>query len=119
MQGTKPIECDKPDDSTAEPPQCKRLWLRPLHFELPRWVQLFRNSFNFWPGPNAESQLNWICYILFAMATYGVVFHLLALVQCSARAHCLVHNGHLTSPVTVGILPDSDFDLLTRTPPKA
>ena len=78
------------------------------------------NSFEFWPGAGAESQLYWMYNILFAMATYGVAFQLLALVQCSARAHCLVHNCHLTSPVTVGVLPDSDSKsaLLTQTMPK-
>ncbi len=52
-----------------------------------RIKELFLNSFNFWPWPSAESQVNWIYFLLFAMAPYGVVFQLLALVQSSARAH--------------------------------
>jgi hypothetical protein len=54
---------------------------------------IFWNSFNLWPEPSAESQLNWIYFILSAMAPYGVVSQLLALVQCQARV-TLVHDCH-------------------------
>ena len=63
-----------------------------LPFALKCCVELFWNSFNFWPGPSAESQVKFSKMDLFCinrMAPYGVVFQLLALVQCSARAHYL------------------------------
>ncbi len=55
----------------------------PLALKLTCWVQLF----DFWPCPSAQSQLNRIDLILFAMAPYRVLFQLLALVQWRARAH--------------------------------
>jgi hypothetical protein len=39
-------------------------------------------------GRLQSHNLDWIYFLLFAMAPYGVAFQLLHLVQCSARAHC-------------------------------
>jgi hypothetical protein len=73
-KGAKPIdsEWDKPENSASCSGTAPRI---EDNLKLPRWVQLFWNTFNFWLGPSAESQLNCICFKLFAMATYGVVFN--------------------------------------------
>ncbi len=68
----------------------------PFTFKLPQWVQLFWNIFNIWPGASAESQLNSIYFILFAMATvatYGVVFKSCSAVhKLSALATACTHT---------------------------
>ncbi len=89
LQGMKPtwIEWDKAGDSTAQLPRYKLLCHCPSHKCCHVVCKSFRKSFNFSPGPTAESHchnFNWIYFILFAMAPDAL--WLLELVQCSAWA---------------------------------
>ena len=52
------------------------------------------------PGRAAESQVNWIYFILSAMAPYGVVFQLLALVH---------ERTTLTPTSPVGVINSESF----------
>ena len=87
MQGMKQIfECNRPKKIPAQ--QLLYQWTveLPLALKLPRcaicvqWIVLIS-------GPDrVRVILNWFNFMFFAMAPYGVVFQLLALVQWRARA---------------------------------
>jgi len=98
LKGTKQIECNRPENTPAQLPLCQR----PLALKLPLCCPIFFGIVLI-TGPSecrvtVNFELNWIYFILFAMAPYGVVSQLLALVQWRAWAHArvtLVHDcGH-------------------------
>ena len=94
----------------------------PLHKSCRVVSNNFWNSFNFWSGASAESQLNRSYFTLFATVPYGVVSPLLARTVTCTSSLCLlllVHNCHLTSPVCVRLSkPDSDSESARLTPAK-
>ena len=81
LKGTKQIECNRPENTPAQLPLCQR----PLALKLPLCCPIFFGIVLI-TGPSEcrvtiNFELNWIYFILFAMAPYGVVSQLLALVQ--------------------------------------
>ena len=123
LQGTEPIECDQPENSTAQLPRCERLWHFPSHWScrvVTKQIGIVLIS-----GPGRAQCHNRIEFIIIIICN-GAVWSCISIISaravtCTSSLRLLrpVHNCHLTSSVGVRLSrPDSDSESARLTPPK-